>query len=251
MKNRINLSIVTIGLVLVSTACNRILPASTPTTLPTTTPTSTITTTPTHTLPTPTSTPTITPTPTCSSDSSKYGFEAGNVLWAFETYTDTQAVTAVTQLETAEAKFGCYSLKLTVDLVGGNENQSKGEAYVDMRFYPPIGVEAPVNLESVPITIWVFVPGQAAGNPDSPNGIQLFVKDEGWKAEYGSWFNLTGYTDTWVPISLIPSREAPLNGYMDSSFDPTKIIVVGIKIDTGDNSNSTYSGPLYIDGVDW
>jgi hypothetical protein len=149
------------------------------------------------------------------------------------------------------AKFGCYSLELTVDLAGGHENKSKGEAYIDMRFYPPTAIGVPANLEGVPIIVWVYVPEHAAGDPEKPNGIQVFVKDQDWKAEYGTWFNLLGYTDKWVPVQLTPSRTAPSNGFMDPGFDPTKIIVVGVKIGTGTNSTATYTGPIYVDGVNW
>jgi len=193
----------------------------------------------------------LTPTPTCPPDSSKYGFESVDVFWVKQTYIDSQAVTAVAQSKRGMAKFGCYSLQLTVDLVSGHENKSKGEAYVDMRFFAPTGVNVPVNLEGVRITAWVYVPGDAAGDPESPNGVQIFVKDNTVKSksEYATWFNLRDYTDRWIRISLSPSREAPPDGYMDSGFDPTKIIIIGIKIGTG--KNSIYRGPIYIDGVNW
>lgn len=216
-------------------------------------PTPTVTDTPIHT-PTPTSTPTKMPTPIpiCPPDSSRYGFESADIFWVAQTYEDSQAVTAVGQSDKKKAKFGCYSLKLTVDLAGGHKNKSKGEAYVDMQFFPPPGVEAPVDLEGVPITVWVYVPGDAAGDPSKPNGVQVFVKDKSGKNEYGSWFNLLDhYTDKWIPTKLTPSKQTPPMGDMDEGFDPSEIIVVGVKIGAGTNSMETYSGLIYVDGVTW
>lgn len=254
--------IVIVSLVLMSAGCG---PTPTPTPMltltpvptstpmpPTSTPTSTFTPISTPTLQTlPTATPTKTPTPTCPLDSSKYGFEEKDVFWVAQTYEDSQAVTSVAQSERKMARFGCYSLKLSVDLVGGHNNKSKGETYVDMRYFAPAGVRAPVNLAGVEITAWVFVPGAAAGDPSKPNGVQVFVKDESFKNEYGTWFNLPGYTDRWIPIRLTPSKTPPPDGFMNPGFDPAKIIVVGVKIGAGTNSTTTYSGPIYVDGVNW
>jgi hypothetical protein len=246
--------------IVIFAAMSTLIPAYLITPTPTSLPTETLTSTP---LPTetptptptptrlPTETPTPTPTPACPPDRSTYGFESAGVIWVAQTYWDSQAITAVAQSERMMAKFGCYSLALVVDLVGGDDNKSKGEAYVDMRFFPPAGVEAPVNLEGVPITIWVYVPGGAAGDPSKSNGAQLFVKDQNWKSEYGTWFNLVGYTDRWVPLWLTPSRQEPPMGYKDEGFDPSGIIVVGVKISAGNNSTATYNGPIYVDGVDW
>ncbi len=245
---RVSLGLLVLLVLLRLTCCP---PRSTATLTPT--PTSTPAPTPTPT-PVPTSAQTGTPTPTpppCPPDSSRYGFESSDVFWVAQTWKDSQAVTAVERSDGKMAKFGCYSLKLAVDLVGGHANKSKGEAYVDMRYFAPTGVKAPVNLDNVLITVWVYVPGGAAGDSDRPNGVQVFVKDQNWKNEYGTWFNLPDYTDKWVPINLTPSRQTPRAGYMDEGFDPSKIIVVGVKIGTGTNSVATYRGPIYVDGVNW
>jgi hypothetical protein len=244
--------IVIIGLVLVSVACSPTLtptPALAPTSAPTVAPTQTST----NSVPlTRTLIPasTLTETP-CPPDSSKYGFESADVLWVPQVYTDSQAVTTVTQSERNMAKFGCYSLKLSVDLVGGHANKSKGETYVDMRFFGPTGTKAPTNLEGMQITAWVRVPGVAGGDPSKPNGLQVFVKDERFRSEYGTWFNLTDNADGWMPISLTPGKMPPPGGFMDPGFDPTKIIMIGIKIGVGAGSAATYKGPVYVDGVNW
>lgn len=149
------------------------------------------------------------------------------------------------------AKFGCYSSALIVDLTGGDENRSKGEAYVDMLSDPPAGEKAPLDLEGVTITIWMYVPRDAVGDPSKPNGAQMFVRDENLKSEYGSWFDLSGHTDEWVSLRLTPSRQTPPMGCMDEGFDPQNIIAVGVRVGAGTGSTATYSGPIYVDGIDW
>ena len=113
---------------------------------------------------------------------------------------------------------------------------------MDMRNSKPPGVQLPANLEGVPITIRVFVPGTGAGDPRLPNGLQVLVKDDSWRSEYGTWLNLSGMTDTWITVQLTPSREKPRDGHMDPGFDPTRIIMVGLKIG-GNRLRGNLQGP--------
>lgn len=174
-------------------------------------------------------------------DPSRYGFEEGTMGWVRQVYETDQGVTAVEQ-SADEAKF-CHSLEMTVDLEGGHTNKSRGEAYVEIN---------PQNLENKPITVWVYVPREALGDPEKPNGIQVFVKDKDWRGEYGTWWNITpAIVDSWQQVTLTPSRSAPPDGYMESGFDPTQIGAVGVKIAIGEGSTAKYRGPIYVDAVDW
>lgn len=186
-----------------------------------------------------------TPAPTSGCpDSSKYGFESADVTWKPQTWEDSQAVTAVSQSEKNTARFGCYSLKLIVDLVAGDPNKSKGETYVDMLVSPPAEETVPVNLDGKEITVWMYMQEGAAGSPSEPNGVQVFVRDSNFRSEYGPWLNLVGNTERWIPVKLTPSK-------LDNGFDPTNIIVVGVKIGAGGGSKTTYRGTIYVDGVNW
>jgi hypothetical protein len=172
---------------------------------------------------------------------SRYGFEEGTTGWVRQVYETDQGVTAVEQ-SADEAKF-CHSLEMTVDLEGGHTNKSRGEAYVEIN---------PQNLENKPITVWVYVPREALGDPEKPNGIQVFVKDKDWRGEYGIWWNITpAIVDSWQQVTLTPSRSAPPDGYMEPGFDPTQIGAVGVKIAIGEGSTAKYRGPIYVDAVDW
>ena len=171
-----------------------------------------------------------------------FGFESGTMGWMHQTFPDTQGIIAVDRSRD-RAKLGKYSLKLTADLDGGDPNRGRGEAYV----------EIPVqSLENKPITVWVYVPGQAIGDPMRPNGIHVFVQDAAWRSEYGTWLNITrGRTDAWLQVTLTPSKTQPPDGYMEEGFDPTQIRTVGVNIAIGDGSEARYEGPIYIDAVGW
>ena len=175
-------------------------------------------------------------------DPSRYGFESGVEGWAPETsWPDSLGINEVAQSDLA--RLGKHSLMLTADLEGGHPNRSKGEAFVQI----PIQ-----NLENKPITAWVFVPRRAIGDAKRPNGIQVFVKDELWRGEYGTWWDIfEGWVEDWFQVTLTPSGSPPPNGYMAPGFDPTQIRAVGIKVAIGDGSKREYNGPIYVDCVDY
>jgi hypothetical protein len=151
-----------------------------------------------------------------------------------------------------------FVLELQVELNGEDENKSSGEVFIDLRNNPPLGMQAPLNLEDVPITVWVYVPTTAAGKPDAPNVMQVFAKsqflnvnDNIFKSEYGSWVNLMNNTEKWLQLSLTPAKTAPPHGFMDEGFDPTKIVLVGIKIAAQEGEDVNYSGPIWISDACW
>jgi hypothetical protein len=180
-------------------------------------------------------------TPGCT-DRSRYGFESEPIVWEQQMYPDSQGVTEVAQ-SSELVECGKHSLKLTTDLEGGHLNRSKGEAYVE------IDVQ---NLEGKPITVWVYVPRGAVGDPQKPNGIQVFVKDKDWRSEYGTWWNITpAKVDRWCQVTLTPTRSRDSVASITPGFDPTQIRAVGVKVAIGDGSIAKYKGPIYIDAVDW
>jgi hypothetical protein len=147
-------------------------------------------------------------------------------------------------------------LELKVELDSQDELKNAGEAFIDLRYDSPRGLQAPLNLEGVLITMAVYVPSRAAGTAKQPNGVQIFVKsqinpNDNFKSEYGTWVNLTVNTARWLDLSLIPGRTQPPGGDMEEGFDPANIVLIGVKIATQAGANVQYSGPIWISDVCW
>lgn len=177
--------------------------------------------------------------------SPKYGFEC---QWIPQDYEDSRACTQVLP-SNERAIEGGWSLKMMMDLIGGDEQKNKGEAWVNMLENPPHGEHIPVNLRGRTVTASVYALHGARGERSRPNGLQVFVKDKGWKSQYGPWHNVE--EEDWMDISLKVSRFKPRGGYVDPGFDPTQIIAVGVKMGAGGGSKATYKDPVYVDGVNW
>lgn len=189
-------------------------------------------------------------------DTAKYNFETTSQGWQAQTWIDSQGITAVAR-DTSKAKNGVASLRCTVNLQGGDETQlpnTKGEAWVDMQNNPPAGVTVPVDLSNATVSVWLFLPQEAAGDPSRPNGIQIFFKDNNWRNRYSSWHNIGNppyglETDTWVQIQINCATENW--AYDETGFDMTKVRAVGVKIGTGGGSTATFNGYIWIDSFDW
>jgi hypothetical protein len=170
--------------------------------------------------------------------------EVLNEGWQHQTYYDSQGITRVRR-SSERTYTGEYSLQLITQIVGGDPNISKGEAFVDLRHHAPSGVDVPANLEGVTLRCWIYAPWASGGESDHLNGLQIFVKDENWHSEYGTWVNIT--EGQWNEVTLTPSRQTPHWGSMDKGFDPTRIIMIGVKVAVGSGSTAQYDGAFYMD----
>lgn len=188
--------------------------------------------------------------PTCSPDldSPKYGFEKKlDIFWEPEEKdNESRAVIDMNQSLKGMAYAGCYSLRLVVDLVGGHSNNSKGAVYVNLG--------SPIDLENVDITVRMRYLEDAVGDVHKPNGAQVFVKDKKDKGEYGTFFPFKrrfASAGQWVELTLKPTKNAADVSHMDPGFNPQIISAVGVQIAAGGKSKACYSGPIYVDSVDW
>jgi hypothetical protein len=180
-----------------------------------------------------------------------YSFENFANGWIPQAYYSTMACTQVSNA-TEIVKDGQYSLKLQMHLIGNNEQNNRGEAWVDMRNYAPSTAQNPfvsLDLNNRTITMWVYAPTGAIGDNNKPNGLQIFVKDIHWHGSYSTWTNVV--ENEWVQLSFTVSTAAIENGYIEPGFDPSQIIAVGLKAGAGGGSTAVYQGPIYIDAVDW
>jgi hypothetical protein len=195
--------------------------------------------------------PTLSPSLTPVQIDSKYGFENDLTGWIPQTYENAMGCIQVSQ-SNEKAKDGQFSLKLGMDLIGSDEHKSQGEAWVDMRNFPPLDETLPfksVDLTNHTITMWIYAPPGSIGDNSKPNGFQIFVKDINFKSNYGSWTNVV--EDQWIQLSFTITTSVVEDGYMDQGFDSSQIIVIGIKMGSGGSSTAIFQGSIYIDAVDW
>lgn len=178
---------------------------------------------------------------------SLYSFETDVQAWVHETYTTTQGCVKVASSDNVAFE-GQASLMLSMNLAGGDAQRSQGAAYIDLQSNPPGEETPPLDLTDRVITARVYGPPGSVGDPEHPNGFQLFVKDSQFRSKYSSWQNIT--ESEWMTLTLRVDRNLPVGGYMDDEFDPARIIFVGVKMGTGGGSTATYNGPIYVDAVD-
>jgi hypothetical protein len=153
---------------------------------------------------------------------------------------------------------GQASLELTVFLSSPSYygDTDWDEVFVDMRYSLPSGfvTPAPYDLTGKTLTCWIYAPVGSMGAFDHPNRFQLYVKDVNFKREAGVWVDITPNQEgTWFPITLALSVQSPPGGDMDVGFDPTHIIMLGIKISVSaePTSGNHYGGVILIDACDW
>jgi hypothetical protein len=169
--------------------------------------------------------------------------------WAAQKYQDSQGFID-TRLSSDRAHSGSKSLRIQADLAGGDPHRSQGEAYLDLRNHPPRGTTAPVDMTGVTASCWVFLPKGSAGEASAPNGLQMFFKsqespDSPFLSWYSPWTNFqTHFENGWTRFT---ADLAGLAGFMDTNFNPAKVVVVGIKIGIGSGSAARLSGFIYLD----
>ncbi|MBN1270015.1 MAG: hypothetical protein JXB04_10520, partial [Kiritimatiellae bacterium] len=175
----------------------------------------------------------------------QFDFEDGAQAFLPTDYSGDLAITAAVHT-TAMSVEGAGALRLDIDLAGSDGARDGGEVAVDMQFFGPIGLDYPIDLENREILLYVYCPAGAGGGSTNLNGLRVLVKDGQWNAEYGPWTPVR--EGTWQCVSLTPSTNEPLYGYMAPGFDPTQIRMLGLSFSAGDTS-SVYTGPLYLDAV--
>jgi hypothetical protein len=206
-----------------------------------------------------------------TADTSKYGFEVWEMGWVAQDYVNAQGATDI-RINRRIRRLGANSLEISLDLKGAtaanplrHPTHNAGEVYVNLLQSPPdnldIQINGPINLEGKQIGCWVYVPQDvgASGEAHRPNGVQLFAKSvtrtntgkEMWCSKYGSWNDLSGREGRWFPIFLRIDKNESYGGYMQSCFNPQRIVIIGVKFAIGDSSRTNYQGPAYIDAVDW
>lgn len=165
--------------------------------------------------------------------------------WQPQTYQNSQGISKVIRSDEYSYNKSGHSLKLFTTLEGNSSNNSKGEVFVDLRYHTPSGMNKPSNWDGITLECWIYAPPGSGGDGDSPNGLQIFIKDSQWRNEYGPWVNIE--EGRWNKVSLKVSSQTPTSGVMDQGFDPIDINLLGIKAAIGSKSSSSFEGAFFLD----
>jgi hypothetical protein len=164
--------------------------------------------------------------------------------WTYQTYIDSQGFTDA-RLSKLTGHTGQGSLAISANLIGGDPNKAQGEVYLDLQTHTPKGVTVPINLKNVSVECWLKLPAGSAGDPQHPNGMQLFFKSQGFRSLYSPNLNiLPEWEGIWVKFTVNASGPA---GFQDPDYDPTKIIAIGLKVAINSQSTRTLDGQIFLD----
>jgi len=174
------------------------------------------------------------------SEYKEYDFENSTQGWEYSTRADESAIDSV-YATTDEYYHGQYALAMNTHLDWSDSTLQKGV----------VTVMYPGDLENRPIKVWVKVPSGAQGDPQHPNAVYIFVKDQNFNSQISNYNNIgsTIPENTWTEIQFTPGFNCTTCSYTDAGFDPTKIQIVGVKIATGNSSQNPFQGTCYIDFV--
>ncbi|MDD4957656.1 MAG: cysteine peptidase family C39 domain-containing protein [Candidatus Omnitrophica bacterium] len=144
--------------------------------------------------------------------------------WRHQTYEDSLGIRFV------ERDYADDQWELSVDLEAGDANYSEGEMFLDLRYdIPGLAWQAPIDMTGKEISFLVKLDDSFEYDPLYPPEIQVFAKDSSWNTQYGTEV-VVDSTSSWITISLRPTEENINLGYTDPGFDPTKIVMLGIRI---------------------
>jgi hypothetical protein len=170
-----------------------------------------------------------------ATENETYVFDFENTTledWAISSSAEEQGIEKLS-ITTQEHFEGKAALALDVHLDDKVPHLKTGMASVML----------PGNMENRTISVHIKLPPEASGHRSFPNGVQLFVKDVNYNCQMSQWKNIgeSGIpTDQWEEISFRPTSSGINAGYTQENFDPTRIILVGIKIAAGENKNPEF-----------
>ena len=180
---------------------------------------------------------------------SKFDFESGVMGWRAHDYNDTRGCTSV-KVTADRSYIGKQSLEIILSISGMNPQRQKGEARVKLFKINASGKEIPLNLEGRTVSAWLYAPQGSYGPSESPNGVQLLLKDANAEFIYSPWRSVS--EDEWIELLLPVGTITELKS-QGKLFDPTQVKILGVKfaVDADKNSSVTYEGSIWLDHVNW
>lgn len=162
--------------------------------------------------------------------------------WRHQTYQDSQAISFV------ERDYVNDQWQVMLELETGSVESSKGEMYLDLRYdIPSLEWQSPIDMRGKEISFMFKLDENFEYDPGSLCDIQVFAKDENWNTQYGTRVEMAKTSD-WIKVSLIPTAENINFGYTEPGFDPSSIVMIGLRISEPEASpiGRSHFGKVYI-----
>ena len=162
--------------------------------------------------------------------------------WRHQTYQDSQAINFV------ERDYVNNQWEVSLDLKTGDAERSKGEMYIDLRYdIPGLEWQAPIDMKGKEISFMFKLDESFEYDPGTLCDIQVFAKDENWNTQYGTKIEMVESSD-WIKVSLVPTKSDINFGYTESGFDPSSIVMIGLRISEPDSTTigRNHFGKVYI-----
>ncbi|MFC1570532.1 LamG-like jellyroll fold domain-containing protein, partial [Candidatus Omnitrophota bacterium] len=144
--------------------------------------------------------------------------------WRHQTYEDSRAIRFV------ERDFVNEEWLVSLDLRTGDQEYSQGEMYLDLRYdIPGLEYQSPIDMRGKEISFLMQLGDDFEHDPNYPCNVQVFAKDANWNTQYGTKVELVD-TSGWIRVTLVPTEDSINFGYTDSGFDPSSIVMFGLRI---------------------
>jgi uncharacterized protein (TIGR03437 family) len=159
--------------------------------------------------------------------------------WQPQDYFDSRGITAV-RLENGR-------LVLTARLLPRDGNFSKGEVLLDLKFFPELDCQVPVDFSGRELAVEFEVPDALVSSGNDPSRLYLFAKDKDYASFYSPATNVT--RGGRFRLTMRFTESALREGYSEAPFNPALIRQIGAKVEAGTDATNRFEGSLYISSV--
>ncbi len=157
--------------------------------------------------------------------------------WLPQDYVDSRGIVSVANAN--------GRLVLEADMKGQDPERSSGEILLDLRYYPGLESQVPLDLSDEAVTVQLWVPATFAGPTNAPNGIQVFVKDAQWGTCYSKWVNVTRGGN--YRISMRPGEGD--ENIVTPGFGPTRVRTLGVKFGMNARNRDLFCGTIIVTSI--
>lgn len=136
-------------------------------------------------------------------------------------------------------------LMIDSDMQGQDAERGSGEILLDLNYFPGLEAKSPVDFSDAILKVKVWLPHTFVGPANAPNGVQVFAKDDAWRACYSEWINIE--TGGLYQISLLPGDSE--GNIVTAGFDPARIRTLGIKFGMNSRNRDIFRGVIHVESV--